>query len=60
MRIRGNSGKNSKICQKRENLKKNNSDLKSMDVIKIIIFGQKLEHRMLIMEILLTVEGPSG
>ena len=52
MRIRGNSGKNGKICQKRKNLKKNSSDLKLMDVIKIIIFGQKLEHRMLTMGVL--------
>ena len=58
MRIRGNSGKNGKICQKRENLKKNNSDLKSMDVIKIIIFGQKLEHCVK-NGIFVTVEGPS-
>ena len=61
MRTRGNSGKNGQICQKKENLKKNGSDLKLMDVIiKIIIFGQKLEHRVLTMEVLLTVEGPSG
>ena len=31
-----------------------------MDVIKIISFGQKLEHKVLTMEVLLTVEEPSG
>ena len=60
MRIRGNSGKNGKICQERENLKKNSSDLKLMDVIKIIIFGQNLKHRVLTMDVLLTVDGSSG
>ena len=60
MRIRGNSGKNSKICLNRENLKIIRCDLKLMDIIKIIIFGQKLEQRMLTMEVLLTIEAPSG
>ena len=45
MRIRGNSGKNGKICQKSENFKKNSSDLKLMDIIKIIIFSQKLKRK---------------